>query len=246
MLGTAKKVCVFTIQYFLSQFEVFIYMQNIQLSFWAGYCFPWWHLSSAWRWGQKANWRKVWAGSDALSFSFILQYYENYCGCCIHFLCPYFVIPLNSQEMAFCHIFCIFLFELIYSVVFRNAYVEDLNSLWAYLEQRVISFIDFLVKYHWQCMFPGWVNTDNLCISEQLRIAKEKSSAMFDKEKAQERLSKLSGGVAVFKVYSSGFEHPTFAFGYTLCILIGSAHHFRLEGPVRRKLGKGKIGLPMP
>lgn len=35
---------------------------------------------------------------------------------------------------------------------------------------------------------------------EQLRIAKEKSSAMFDKEKAQERLSKLSGGVAVFKV----------------------------------------------
>jgi hypothetical protein len=32
----------------------------------------------------------------------------------------------------------------------------------------------------------------------------EKSSATFDKEKAQERLSKLSGGVAVFKVcYSS-------------------------------------------
>ncbi|MCI18715.1 chaperonin CPN60-like 2 mitochondrial-like, partial [Trifolium medium] len=27
----------------------------------------------------------------------------------------------------------------------------------------------------------------------------EKSSATFDKEKAQERLSKLSGGVAVFK-----------------------------------------------
>lgn len=35
---------------------------------------------------------------------------------------------------------------------------------------------------------------------EQLRTAVEKSSAMFDKEKAQERLSKLSGGVAVFKV----------------------------------------------
>ncbi|KAG8380099.1 hypothetical protein BUALT_Bualt07G0158400 [Buddleja alternifolia] len=35
---------------------------------------------------------------------------------------------------------------------------------------------------------------------EQLRTAIEKSSAMFDKEKAQERLSKLSGGVAVFKV----------------------------------------------
>lgn len=35
---------------------------------------------------------------------------------------------------------------------------------------------------------------------EQLRTAMETSAAMFDKEKAQERLSKLSGGVAVFKV----------------------------------------------
>lgn len=35
---------------------------------------------------------------------------------------------------------------------------------------------------------------------EQLRVSIEKSTAMFDKEKAQERLSKLSGGVAVFKV----------------------------------------------
>ncbi|KAK6284375.1 hypothetical protein POUND7_003327 [Theobroma cacao] len=35
---------------------------------------------------------------------------------------------------------------------------------------------------------------------EQLRTAMEKSTAMFDREKAQERLSKLSGGVAVFKV----------------------------------------------
>nr|XP_010925013.1 chaperonin CPN60-like 2, mitochondrial [Elaeis guineensis] len=35
---------------------------------------------------------------------------------------------------------------------------------------------------------------------EQLRTAIEKSTAMFDKEKAQERLSKLSGGVAVLKV----------------------------------------------
>lgn len=35
---------------------------------------------------------------------------------------------------------------------------------------------------------------------EQLRTSIEKSTAMFDKEKAQERLSKLSGGVAVFKV----------------------------------------------
>ncbi|KAL1339093.1 hypothetical protein AAHE18_U008000 [Arachis hypogaea] len=35
---------------------------------------------------------------------------------------------------------------------------------------------------------------------EELRIAMNKSSSTFDKEKAQERLSKLSGGVAVFKV----------------------------------------------
>uniref|UniRef100_A0A7N0RGV0 Uncharacterized protein n=1 Tax=Kalanchoe fedtschenkoi TaxID=63787 RepID=A0A7N0RGV0_KALFE len=35
---------------------------------------------------------------------------------------------------------------------------------------------------------------------EELRTAIKNSTAMFDKEKAQERLSKLSGGVAVFKV----------------------------------------------
>ncbi|KAG7014014.1 Chaperonin CPN60-like 2, mitochondrial, partial [Cucurbita argyrosperma subsp. argyrosperma] len=35
---------------------------------------------------------------------------------------------------------------------------------------------------------------------EQLRTTIDRSTAMFDKEKAQERLSKLSGGVAVFKV----------------------------------------------
>ncbi|XP_030525625.1 chaperonin CPN60-like 2, mitochondrial [Rhodamnia argentea] len=35
---------------------------------------------------------------------------------------------------------------------------------------------------------------------EQLRTTMEKSTSTFDKEKAQERLSKLSGGVAVFKV----------------------------------------------
>nr|GMD33743.1 chaperonin CPN60-like 2, mitochondrial [Ipomoea batatas] len=35
---------------------------------------------------------------------------------------------------------------------------------------------------------------------EELRTAMDKGTAMFDKEKAQERLSKLSGGVAVFKV----------------------------------------------
>ncbi|XP_020099233.1 chaperonin CPN60-like 2, mitochondrial [Ananas comosus] len=35
---------------------------------------------------------------------------------------------------------------------------------------------------------------------EQLRQTMERSTAMFDKEKAQERLSKLSGGVAVLKI----------------------------------------------
>ncbi|KAM6601619.1 hypothetical protein CsatA_021228 [Cannabis sativa] len=35
---------------------------------------------------------------------------------------------------------------------------------------------------------------------EELRAAMEKSTALFDKEKSQERLAKLSGGVAVFKV----------------------------------------------
>ncbi|KAL0917858.1 hypothetical protein M5K25_012959 [Dendrobium thyrsiflorum] len=39
---------------------------------------------------------------------------------------------------------------------------------------------------------------ENRC--EQLRTSIDKSTAMFDKEKAQERLSKLSGGVAVIKV----------------------------------------------
>ncbi|KAK4269237.1 hypothetical protein QN277_022423 [Acacia crassicarpa] len=38
---------------------------------------------------------------------------------------------------------------------------------------------------------------------EQLRAVIEESTATFDKEKAQERLSKLSGGVAVFKVGGS-------------------------------------------
>lgn len=37
----------------------------------------------------------------------------------------------------------------------------------------------------------------------QLRSANEKSTSTFDKEKTQERLSKLSGGVAVFKVSQS-------------------------------------------
>lgn len=42
----------------------------------------------------------------------------------------------------------------------------------------------------------------------QLRTTMEESTALFDKEKAQERLSKLSGGVAVFKVRYSSFWIP--------------------------------------
>jgi chaperonin GroEL len=42
---------------------------------------------------------------------------------------------------------------------------------------------------------------------QQLRESMDKSTAVFDKEKAQERLSKLSGGVAVLKVcYFSGAQ----------------------------------------
>ncbi|KAL2462566.1 Chaperonin CPN60-like 2 [Forsythia ovata] len=45
-------------------------------------------------------------------------------------------------------------------------------------------------------------NLEDLAIltGGELRTSMEKSTALFDKEKAQERLSKLSGGVAVFKV----------------------------------------------
>ena len=45
------------------------------------------------------------------------------------------------------------------------------------------------------------LETNHQDILEQLRTAMETSAAMFDKEKAQERLSKLSGGVAVFRVW---------------------------------------------
>uniref|UniRef100_A0A251UVD3 Putative chaperonin Cpn60/TCP-1 family n=1 Tax=Helianthus annuus TaxID=4232 RepID=A0A251UVD3_HELAN len=50
---------------------------------------------------------------------------------------------------------------------------------------------------------------------EELRATVESSTAMFDKEKAQERLSKLSGGVAVFKkrgveIVENALKAPTF------------------------------------
>lgn len=48
----------------------------------------------------------------------------------------------------------------------------------------------------------------------------EKSTALFDKEKAQERLSKLSGGVAVFKVYSAFVVSIIFCVFFMLSYLI--------------------------
>ncbi|WOK97843.1 chaperonin CPN60-like 2, mitochondrial [Canna indica] len=47
----------------------------------------------------------------------------------------------------------------------------------------------------------------SICRRRNLRTTIEKSTAMFDKEKAQERLSKLSGGVAVLKVCRLKFMH---------------------------------------
>lgn len=78
----------------------------------------------------------------------------------------------------------------------------------------------------------------------QLRTATEKSDAMFDREKAQERLSKLSGGVAVFKVkYSSYQIPPLICASYNL--LCKYSFSCRLEGRVKRKLEREKIGLQM-
>lgn len=79
---------------------------------------------------------------------------------------------------------------------------------------------------------------------QQLRASVEKSTAMFDKEKAQERLSKLSGGVAVFKA-------SILYLVYTLlpCLFYSlhckSSSSFRLGDPARWKLEKGKIELQM-
>lgn len=75
----------------------------------------------------------------------------------------------------------------------------------------------------------------------QLRTTFEKSTAVFDKEKAQERLSKLSGGVAVFKVhllpYNREFSHASFC----PVLLVPISFH-RLEVLVKQKLERGKIG----
>lgn len=59
----------------------------------------------------------------------------------------------------------------------------------------------------------------------------ETSTAMFDKEKAQERLSKLSGGVAVFKVWS--LLQEIFFRLVSLFLTVILYLFFRLEGLVR-------------
>lgn len=61
----------------------------------------------------------------------------------------------------------------------------------------IMLFLDFLFR-----TFAATYMVEVILSIIQLRTAVEKSSATFDKEKAQERLSKLSGGVAVFKVHA--------------------------------------------
>lgn len=66
----------------------------------------------------------------------------------------------------------------------------------------------------------------------------DKSTAMFDKEKAQERLSKLSGGVAVFKVYSLSYDAPLF-FSCILYTLFYS-FPFQVGGVSEAEVGERK------
>ena len=73
----------------------------------------------------------------------------------------------------------------------------------------------------------------------------EESTAMFDKEKAQERLSKLSGGVAVFKVYYLFTLANASSDVCCFALRCNFSFSHRLEGLVRPKSGKGKIGSQM-
>lgn len=69
----------------------------------------------------------------------------------------------------------------------------------------------------------------------------EKSTAMFDKEKAQERLSKLSGGVAVLKV---NLLKPILELTLFL-VTAYSPSVYRLVELVKLKLVRRKTGLQM-
>lgn len=65
----------------------------------------------------------------------------------------------------------------------------------------------------------------------------EKSAALFDKEKAQERLAKLSGGVAVFKVF------PTFVESvkrFVVLILLLTAQLSQVGGASEAEVGERK------
>lgn len=62
---------------------------------------------------------------------------------------------------------------------------------------------------------------------------------MFDKEKAQERLSKLSGGVAVFKVYS--LQECLFDnYGLSSSLLLISFSSLQVGGASEAEVGERK------
>ncbi|ONK75147.1 uncharacterized protein A4U43_C03F13850 [Asparagus officinalis] len=64
-------------------------------------------------------------------------------------------------------------------------------------DMKEVSPIYFLGEFDWLDVLRNEILT---APTGTLRTSIERSTAMFDKEKAQERLSKLSGGVAVIKV----------------------------------------------
>lgn len=69
----------------------------------------------------------------------------------------------------------------------------------------------------------------------------EKSSAMFNKEKAQERLSKLSGGVAVFKVFHSSLKHQSVMIMlYSLPHMEDGTKHLQVGGASEAEVGERK------
>ncbi|CAH1438497.1 unnamed protein product [Lactuca virosa] len=87
-------------------------------------------------------------------------------------------------------------FALIYSIQpsmesIRDSLAEELVKL---IEEVIVSLDDTIILHGG----GDKKQIEERC--EELRSTIENSSAMFEKEKTQERLSKLSGGVAVFKV----------------------------------------------
>lgn len=71
--------------------------------------------------------------------------------------------------------------------------------------QRIVCYWNDWEKNVYEVIFLC-LNINLICLSEplllwQIRSAIELSTSDYDKEKLQERLAKLSGGVAVLKVY---------------------------------------------